>query len=766
MLEIMITTYETYRRTKDDINTVAWDCVITDECHKIKERKSAVTKAMNEINALCRIGLTGTAIQNKYDELWTLLNWSCPGTFGPISQWRVTISEPLKAGQSHEATAQELARARKTATQLVQNLLPQFFLRRMKTLIRDQLPKKTDRVVFCPLTPDQADAYLNFLESDFVTTIKRSPEVCECGEKRPTHKRGSHLGAYLENGDKWQEWVFPCIAYLQRLSNHLALLIPSARDEKKKQAKDTELLQISCPDHWQDFLASKDSILNYSNPEYCGKWRVLRKLLKFWYEQGNNKVLIFSHSVKLLQMLKALFLHTDHNLKYLDGSMTYDERYEAVKEFNTDPTQFVFLISTRAGGVGLNITSANKVVVVDPNWNPSYDLQAQDRAYRIGQTRDVEVFRLVSQGTLEEIIYARQIYKQQMSNIGLAATSERRYFAGIQDRPSQKGEIFGLQNLFAYQDENVVLRDIVHKTNVAEAKADLRIAELSLEDDEAQASSGSEHDDDTREGTTSVSQSRTEARADEAMSQLAADIIGTTSKRGQKEPSTDGTSFTSSTLNKRHDAVNAILASAGVSYTHENSEVVGSSRVEGVLSKRALAAGKSQQAARVFKKDTQSQNKSHRGVNVEEHGEFRYKYRPPEDVRKRQFCSMAAWAGHGATNEGVIDFALTVESWTQAERRDFLEKWYRYRRGWLMTDVNDVVMTYDAVNDEKSDIKDENGKEVTMKIKCGTEDRGSGTVKLEVKKEIKAENLSDIKPVMIKTGDEEDTMLISSDDEL
>jgi len=99
-LEVMVTTYGTYRLAKDDINTVAWDCVIADECHIIKERSSAITQAMNEINALCRIGLTGTAIQNKYEELWTLLNWTNPGRFGPISTWVSSICNPLRKGQS------------------------------------------------------------------------------------------------------------------------------------------------------------------------------------------------------------------------------------------------------------------------------------------------------------------------------------------------------------------------------------------------------------------------------------------------------------------------------------------------------------------------------------------------------------------------------------------------------------------------------------------------------------------------------------------
>lgn len=98
--EVLITTYRTYTNHKEDLNSIPWDCIVADECHQIKEQSSGVTKAMNEVNALCRIGLTGTAIQNKYEELWTLLNWTNPGRLGPMSTWKASISDPLRIGQS------------------------------------------------------------------------------------------------------------------------------------------------------------------------------------------------------------------------------------------------------------------------------------------------------------------------------------------------------------------------------------------------------------------------------------------------------------------------------------------------------------------------------------------------------------------------------------------------------------------------------------------------------------------------------------------
>ena len=696
-LEIMITTYTTYRLSKDAINMIAWDCVVADECHTLKERKSEITQAMNEVNALCRIGLTGTAIQNKYEELWTLLNWTNPGRFGPVSTWRASICEPLKLGQSHNATVYQLSRARKTAKQLVDNLLPQFFLRRMKALIKDQLPKKSDRVVFCPLTETQALAYENFLDSEIVQAIKNSGDECDCGGRK---KAGWCCHMHLSDGSKWQTWVFPAISTLQKLSNHLAILIPQGTDPAEKQAKDLENLQVAVPEQWEQLFRSRDSILNYANPEFCGKWRIMKKLLSFWHNEGDNKVLVFSHSVRLLRMLQMLFTSTSYTVAYLDGSMKYEQRYDAIRDFNTDPTQFVFLISTRAGGVGLNITSANKVVVVDPNWNPSYDLQAQDRAYRIGQTRDVEVFRLVSQGTLEEIVYARQIYKQQQASIGYNASSERRYFQGVQDNKDQKGELFGLANLFAYQNENVVLRDIVNKTNIAESRAHVRVASLELDDE-----NDDEGDEKQINADDPVSQIKSEPgeNEDAAMSQLAAMIADDVPRSRTNKKSAN----TTATVSKKHDPIQAILSSVGVQYTHENSEVVGSSRVEAQLSKRALAAaegGETQiQEARVF---FETQTPRSQDGQYDEFGGVRYRYRPPEDVKKRQFCSMAQWSGY----EDAVEFALVVEAWTQEERRDFLSRFYKHRRDMLaMGGVDDdgVVKKEGATAAVQNDANDQ-----------------------------------------------------------
>ncbi len=783
-LEIMVTTYATYKNHRDRINTVRWDAVVADECHVLKEPTSETTRAMNAVNALCRIGLTGTAIQNRYDELWTLLNWTNPGRFGSIAEWRQTITRPLTIGQSHDATIFQLSLARRTAKKLVQNLLPDFFLRRMKSLIAHQLPRKTDRVVFCPLTARQSAAYANFINSEQVAFLRTVSDSCDCGAGT---KRGWCCHRHMPGGGglTWFSFVFPTIQSLLKLANHLTLLVPSA--ENMVGAHDTEagksgdavaapsgaaaaaaerhqralnVLKTCVPDDWATLYRQRDSLVSLANPELCGKWKVLRKLLRFWHASG-DKVLVFSHNVRLLRILQHLFHNTSYSVSYLDGSLSYDERQRVVDDFNSDPAQFVFLISTRAGGVGLNITSANKVVIFDPHWNPAYDLQAQDRAYRIGQVRDVDVFRLVSAGTIEEIVYARQIYKQQQANIGYSASTERRYFRGVQEDSARQGEIFGLNNLFTFHTHHVVLRDIVHQTNIAEAKAGVHLTAIDME----RAAADRDMDMLVKiEGAGGGG-----GGGGTAAQNLLAALDG--SQNSPSSSSAATTTITTTTPKPKSDAVQAILASAGVKYTHDNAEVVGSSRVEAQLSRRAEqvmtedgeAGGESRVKGESSSDDDEpdldagygggpgagqrtgiKQENAHGGHQDNETESdpddaadlslflahtisafapsavavavaaastataadvLRLRYNPPTDVLRRQFCTMARDAGFAS----ATDFAVVVEGWTPEQRRQCLEGFYRTREARVREQLEAAQETEGEESEESEE--GEEGKE-------------------------------------------------------
>lgn len=584
----------------------------------------------------------------------------------------------------------------------------------MKTLIAHQLPKKSDRVVFCPLTDEQRDAYKRFTETPEIELLRTLTDPCDCG------KEGAKMGwcchKLLPNGKPWMTIVFPAVITLQKLANHLTLLVPISDDQPDKQNRELKTLQACCPASWSYLYQNRAAILTLANPEFCGKWKVLKKLLNFWHKNG-DKVLVFSHSVRLLRILQILFNNTSYNVTYLDGSLSYVERQQAVDNFNSDPSQFVFLISTKAGGVGLNITAANKVVIVDPHWNPAYDLQAQDRAYRIGQRRDVDVFRLVSSGTIEEIVYARQIYKQQQANIGYTASSERRYFSGVQEDESRKGEIFGLRNLFTYREDQLVIRDIVNKTNIAEAKHGIALVGLDMEraaDDEEVKWMKQENPDGNGPSD------------DGGMSQLAKLITSKPSKRSSpsRQPGSD--------------AIQAILSSAGVEYSHENSEVIGTSKVEENLSRAAEMAdsvapnpdGDSALFANEPAAGLQGQGRV-----------VQYLYNPPPEVMRRQFCSMAREFRFAS----VTQFALVVESWTQEQRRNCLEKFYKIREGKLLaaeTVEREGALDVDAllavpVPEAKTEVKTEAKTEIKTEVKTEARTEVKTEVKAGVKQEVK-----------------------------
>ena len=777
-LEIMITTYATYKNNSDRINRIPWDVVVADECHSIKDSRAGVTVAMNEVNALCRIGLTGTAIQNRYEELWTLLNWTNPGQFGTLSEWRHTICKPLTIGQSHDATLKQLSEARRTAVKLRDNLLPRFFLRRMKSLIADQLPKKTDKVVFCPLSDLQREAYENLLRSSMVEFIRTAYDECDCGSER---KRGWCCYKENEEGETWKSLVFPVIMALQKLSSHFNLIVPQTGGDAGdgKQRRELRILQAAMPDgKWRQHYAQRESLLDQANPEFCGKWKVLRRLLRFWHDAG-DKVLVFSHSVRLLRILQQLFGNTRYAASYLDGSLSYEERQAAVDDFNADPGRFAFLISTKAGGVGLNITSANKVVVMDPHWNPAYDLQAQDRAYRIGQVRDVDVYRLVSEGTIEETTYARQIYKQQQANIGYRASNERRYFRGVQQDAGRRGEIFGIQNLLAYHGDQVALRDIFNKTNVAEARAGVHLMEIDMEQAVEDHQGGDGLDDEDR-----VLVKKEEGGYDDSGGLKQLSVMLTSNKDGgapkknrasSAAPTADDTAATAERRRKT-DIVQAILASAGVDYTHENSEVVGSSRIEDELSRQAALAVGSQggsedlatapdralfansqdgdTASRLqLEEDSDDSSAAERRSRPRPRPFVDYEFNPPSPVLRRQLCTMARTFGFPS----AVDFALAVEAMTQEQRRNCLDLFYARRAEALRARAREDE---DDGAANKSDGADDAGA-------CGAgvkkEDGVDTKVKIEVKPEIKEEEEdADVKNVKIEDEDDGASTVVES----
>ncbi|CAN0163673.1 unnamed protein product [Ectocarpus sp. 12 AP-2014] len=212
-------------------------------------------------------------------------------------------------------------------------------------------------------------------------------------------------------------------------------------------------------DEWDRRLARPENFLQLCRDDTCGKMRTLKVLLERF--KNKHKVLLFSYSTAMLDILQALCSSQGYTFVKLDGNTAKDQRQKMIDRFTKQNAiqNNVFLISTTAGGTGLNLQAASKVILYDVNWNPAQDAQAEDRAYRIGQLKEVEVFRLVSTGTIEELTYMRQIYKLQTSaaTMGEKAEGGLRQFEGVQGVREEQGELWGISNLMKFSGESMLL---------------------------------------------------------------------------------------------------------------------------------------------------------------------------------------------------------------------------------------------------------------------------------------------------------------------
>ena len=536
-LDVLVAGLEHVRDHIDDFASSDFSAVIVDEAHRINNSGSTLHRNLSKLPCLVRLALTGTPFMNRYEELWELLRWTNPGDFPSKKAWSLDVAIPIVEGQSTSATDLQVSGGRIVAQRLVTRLLPPFLLRRTKELLVDVIPPKVDYVVVCEMSEEQRKIYKRIWAEPEIQAIIHAREPCPCGKmfevqtddgvvlQRRTRKICcdrlffSHLKKRLgEDEDEetasreapaWEEYTklrvagevsgedyrvvglaeYPMKyqAILMDVATHLALAFPDKRDQKSNDPADREryrrqleYVQKLYPDDWQARIQQSNV---GDRPEYCGKWRVMKELLKAWKKEG-AKVLIFSRRIGVLDYIAAYIEMEAHEYRRLDGSTPQMKRQANVDQFNNDPSIFIFLISIAAGGVGLNLTSANKVIIFDPSWTPALDMQAMDRAHRTGQKRKVEVYRLLSQGTLEERIYERQLYKMAHANIALEGRSEQRIFEGRQGDYLHQGELFGWKNLFNYRDQQRVGL-IVQEAKIVQEVEGAKIVEDPLSGDKA-----------------------------------------------------------------------------------------------------------------------------------------------------------------------------------------------------------------------------------------------------------------------------------------
>ncbi|XP_073151388.1 switch 2 [Henckelia pumila] len=473
-VEILISSFDTYRIQGNILSDIQWEIVVVDEAHRLKNEKSKLYTACLKIKTMKRYGLTGTIMQNKLMELFNLFDWVTPGCLGTREHFREFYDEPLKHGQRSSAP-QRFVRIADERKQHLVSVLQKYMLRRTKDeTIGHLMMGKEDNVVFCAMSEIQKRVYQRTLQLPDIQCLINKDLPCGCGSPL---KQAECCKRTVPNGLVWPYLhrdnpdgcdscpfclVLPCLVKLQQISNHLELIKPNSKDEQDKQRKDTEFAStvFGTDVNLVGGSAQNDSFMGLSDVKHCGKMRALERLMHSWVSRG-DKILLFSYSVRMLDVLEKFIIRKGYTFSRLDGSTPTSLRQSLVDNFNSSPSKQVFLISTRAGGLGLNLVSANRVVIFDPNWNPAQDLQAQDRSFRFGQKRHVTVFRLLAAGSLEELVYLRQIYKQQLSNIAVSGKMEKRYFEGVQGCKEFQGELFGICNLFRDLSNKLFTSDIV-----------------------------------------------------------------------------------------------------------------------------------------------------------------------------------------------------------------------------------------------------------------------------------------------------------------
>ncbi|KAK0384899.1 hypothetical protein NLU13_7378 [Sarocladium strictum] len=393
---VLVTTYTGLQTYAEELLPVEWEYAVLDEGHKIRNPNAEITVTCKELNTPNRVILSGTPVQNNLTELWSLFDFIYPMRLGTLVNFKQQFEIPIRQGGYANASNLQVMTAEKCAEALKETI-SEYLLQRLKVDVAADLPEKTEQVLFCKLTDGQRGAYETFLRSDEVAAILN-------------RRRQSLYG----------------IDILRKICNHPDLL---------------------------DKTLSKKAGYDWGNPRMSAKLQLTKDLLQKVMIPNGHKTLLFSQGKLMLNIIEKCMQQCAISYLRLDGETPVDQRQAMIDRFNGDPNIHVFLMTTRTGGLGTNLTGADRIIIFDPDWNPSTDLQARERAWRLGQNKPVKIYRLMTEGTIEEKIYHRQIFKQFMTNKVLKDPKQRSSydisdlydlftFSSGEDAAAQRSEVF------------------------------------------------------------------------------------------------------------------------------------------------------------------------------------------------------------------------------------------------------------------------------------------------------------------------------------
>ncbi|XP_058731078.1 protein CHROMATIN REMODELING 24-like isoform X2 [Vicia villosa] len=395
-----------YLNNEDNEDDPTWDYMILDEGHLIKNPNTQRAKSLLEIPSAHRIIISGTPLQNNLKELWALFNFCCPELLGDKKWFKDKYETPILRGNDKNASDREKRTGSSIAKELRDHIQP-YFLRRLKSEVFNQdtekttakLSQKQEIIVWLRLSNIQRHLYEAFLKSEIVLSAFD----------------GSPLAA---------------LTILKKICDHPLLLTKRAAEDvlegldsmlKPDEVSVAEKLAMHIAD-----VAETDKFKD--EHDVSCKISFIMSLLDNLIPEG-HRVLIFSQTRKMLNLIQECITSKGYDYLRIDGTTKSSDRIKVVDDFQDGVGAPIFLLTSQVGGLGLTLTRADRVIVVDPAWNPSTDNQSVDRAYRIGQKKDVIVYRLMTCGTVEEKIYRKQVYKGGLFKTVSEQKEQTRYFS-------------------------------------------------------------------------------------------------------------------------------------------------------------------------------------------------------------------------------------------------------------------------------------------------------------------------------------------------
>ncbi|XP_039890855.1 lymphoid-specific helicase isoform X2 [Simochromis diagramma] len=423
MCPVVITSFEISMIDRKLLQRFQWKYLIVDEGHRIKNLNCRLVRELKMLPTDNKLLLTGTPLQNNLAELWSLLNFLLPEVFDDLKSFESWFD----INTLGEVDSMVVAEREQNILSMLHQILTPFLLRRLKSDVTLEVPPKKEIIVYAPLTAKQEAFYTAVVNKTIAKMLgqeKTEAPVALTSSGRPK-RRSRKVVDYKETDT---DAPYDLEKYLERVrkelepSSHPVLDVQSPLDAQVSLKLQNILMLLKrCCNH--PYLveypldpATGEFKIDEQLVQSSGKFLILDRLLPALKRRG-HKVLIFSQMTSILDILMDYCYLRGFHYSRLDGSMSYAERDENMARFSKDPEVFIFLLSTRAGGLGINLTAADTVIIFDSDWNPQADLQAQDRCHRIGQTKPVVVYRLVTANTIDQKILERASAKRKLEQM-------------------------------------------------------------------------------------------------------------------------------------------------------------------------------------------------------------------------------------------------------------------------------------------------------------------------------------------------------------